>query len=282
MGTKNMNNTRNTSPNTRTPQFVIDEDDLPVGKILSRREVLALLSTAGGAVLLSACMPLGPGGRPSGLGGNGAGADLSAIEEINEALPTSCIVRPELTEGPLFVEEDLNRSDIRTDPSNGAVSEGIPLELTFRITGLNENDCAPLANLQVDIWHCDAYGVYSDTSQLGMNTVGQKFLRGFQMTDETGVANFTTIYPGWYPGRAVHIHFKIRTGDGYDFTSQLFFEDALTSQVFANAPYAERGEPALRNADDGIYSQSGGQLLLTVDEVDSGYAATFDIALDLS
>lgn len=277
-----MNNMRNTSQKTRNSKFIIDDDDLPIGKILSRREVLAVLGTAGGAAFLSACVPLGPGSRPPGPGGNAASADLSAIEEVNEALPTGCIVRPELTEGPLFVEEDLNRSDIRTDPSNGAVSEGIPLELTFRINGLNENDCAPLANLQVDIWHCDAYGVYSDTSQLGMNTVGQKFLRGFQMTDEAGVAQFTTIYPGWYPGRAVHIHFKIRTGDGYDFTSQLFFEDALTSQVFANAPYSERGEPSLRNEDDGIYNQSGGQLLLAIDESDDGYTATFDIALDLT
>jgi protocatechuate 3,4-dioxygenase beta subunit len=134
----------------------------------------------------------------------------------------------------------------------------------------------------VDIWQCDAEGVYSDTSELGFQTVGQKFLRGYQVTDENGLVNFTTIYPGWYEGRAVHIHFKMRTNDGYDFTSQLFFDDALTDDVFAQAPYNSRGERHLRNGDDGIFNNSGGQTLLAVNKVDTSYVATFDVALDLT
>lgn len=268
------------------PNFEIDNDDLPVGRILSRREVLALLGTTGSAALLSACVPLQQGGGPGGSGGPGSGgeaaADLSAIEEANAALPTGCVVRPELTEGPLFVEEDLNRSDIRVDPSNGQMSEGVQLELTFRVSSIAASACTPLAGVQVDIWHCDAYGIYSDTTELGMQTVGQKFLRGYQITDENGTAHFTTIYPGWYGGRAVHIHFKMRTGDGYDFTSQLFFDESLTDEVFAQTPYNSRGERTLRNDNDGIFGQSGGQMMLTVNEVDSGYAAVFDIALDLT
>lgn len=254
-------------------------DDQPIGRILSRREALALFGAASFATVLGACVgiPRGPGG-PSAAGG----PDLAAVAVTNAALAPGCVVRPELTEGPLFVEEDLNRSDIRTDPSNGAVSEGIQFDLTFRISQVDNNACTPLANVQVDIWHCDALGIYSDTNQLGMDTVGQKFLRGFQKTDANGVVKFTTIYPGWYEGRAVHIHFKIRNEQGYDFTSQLFFDDTLTDDAFKTDPYSSRGKRNLRNDDDGIYQQSGGQLMLAMEKVATGYTATFDIGLQMS
>lgn len=257
------------------------DDDIPVGRVLSRREVLALFGGAGAAAMLSACVPFGFG-RPPGPPPGGGGPDLSAIATANATLPEGCVVRPELTEGPVFVEEDLNRVDIRTDTSNGAVSEGVQLDLTFRVTQVTDGACTPLAGVQVDIWHCDADGIYSDTSELGMDTVGQKFLRGYQITDESGMANFTTIYPGWYEGRAVHIHFKMRTDAGYDFTSQLFFDDTLTDEVFAQAPYNTRGERHLRNDDDGIFGQSGNQMMLTLNKNESGYETSFDVALDLS
>lgn len=264
--------------NVNNQEMMLDDDDLPVGRILNRREVLILLGTTGTAILLSACLPSDFGGGPAGE----SGADLSAIATANAALSGGCVVRPELTEGPVFVEEDLNRSDIRSDPSDGSMSDGAQLDLTFRVTQVAGGACAPLAGVQVDIWQCDAEGVYSDTSELGFQTVGQKFLRGYQVTDENGLVNFTTIYPGWYEGRAVHIHFKMRTNDGYDFTSQLFFDDALTDDVFAQAPYNSRGERHLRNGDDGIFNNSGGQTLLAVNKVDTGYVATFDVALDLT
>lgn len=257
---------------SRKSLFTIDEDDLPIGRVLSRREVLGLLGATGSALLLSACVPMS----------EEAGEDLSAINETNASLPSGCVVRPELTEGPVFVEDDLNRSDIRTDPSNGAISEGAQLDLAFRISTIANSACMPLAGAQVDIWQCDVNGIYSDTSELGMNTVGQKFLRGHQITDENGVVNFTTIYPGWYEGRAVHIHLKVRTEDGYDFTSQVFFDDTLTDEVFAQAPYSSRGERFLRNEDDGIFEESGGQMMLAVEPTDSGYASSFNVALDLS
>jgi hypothetical protein len=120
----------------------------------------------------------------------------------------------------------------------------------------------------VDVWHCNALGVYSDVSDPSFNTSGQKFLRGYQVTVNDGVARFTTIYPGWYQGRAVHIHFKVRSsassGSAYEFTSQLFFDDALTDRVHAQQPYASKGQRDLRNSQDGIYNQGGSQLLLTV------------------
>ncbi len=259
---------------------MIDNDDLPVGRILSRREVLALFSLTGTAILLNACAPVAPGAPASPTVAASAEA-ATAITTVDAAVP-ACVVRPELTEGPLFVDEDLNRSDIRLDPSTGKMSEGTQFDLVFRVSQIANDTCTPLAGVQVDVWHCDAYGVYSDTDQLGFQTVGQKFLRGYQITDENGVARFTTIYPGWYEGRTVHIHFKVRDQQGYDFTSQLFFDDAFTDAVFTQQPYASKGERKLRNDDDGIYRQSGGQMTLTVEETPTGYAAVFDIGLDMS
>jgi len=118
----------------------------------------------------------------------------------------------------------------------------------------------------VGVWQCDAAGHYSGVTDtgVGFDTVGQKFLRGYQITDAKGVARFTTIYPGWYRGRTVHIHFKVRTpatavlanatDSVYEFTSQLFFDDALTTRVFAQEPYASRGEIETGKAD-----RSGGR-----------------------
>jgi protocatechuate 3,4-dioxygenase beta subunit len=216
------------------------------------------------------------------LVGCSGSSDLTGTSTDNTTA-TGCVVRPELTEGPYYVDEELNRSDIRSDPSDGSVKSGALLALTFTVSRLASNTCSALEGAIVDVWHCDALGVYSDVSDAGFNTVGKKFLRGYQVTDANGMAKFTTIYPGWYSGRAVHIHFKIRSAAGasstYEFTSQLFFDDALTDQVHAPQPYAAKGQRDTRNANDGIYNQGGSQLLLTVNQSSSGYTANFDIAL---
>jgi protocatechuate 3,4-dioxygenase beta subunit len=172
------------------------------------------------------------------------------------------VVRPQQTEGPYFVDEKLNRSDIRSDPADGAVKPGVPLQLVFQVFQVGDRTCTPLRNAIVDVWHCDAAGVYSDVSDRSFNTVGQKFLRGYQVTNDNGTAEFLTIYPGWYPGRTVHIHFKIRTNSNsqsnYEFTSQLYFDDALTDQVHSQAPYAARSQRAEKNDQDGIFRNGGG------------------------
>ena len=182
------------------------------------------------------------------------------------------------------MDEELNRSDIRSDPSDGSVRAGALLALTFNVSRASNSACEPLAGAIVDVWHCDAEGVYSDVSDGGFNTRGRKFLRGYQATDNDGVAQFTTIYPGWYRGRTVHVHFKVRSSSSstsaYEFTSQLFFDDALTDQVHAAAPYSDKGQRDTRNGDDGIYGQGGSQLVLDVQETAQGYAAVFDIALE--
>jgi protocatechuate 3,4-dioxygenase beta subunit len=233
-----------------------------VDRALSRREALALIG-ASGAALLTGALPAR------------AAAPLPA---------PSCIARPQQTEGPFFVEEGLNRSDIRSDPGTGAVKPGVPLRLALRVSRMSGASCAPLAGAQVDIWHCDAEGRYSDVGN--RRATSEKFLRGYQRTDAAGMAQFLTIYPGSYGGRAVHVHFKIRTAASsasvYEFTSQLYFDDELTDRVYASAPYAAGRRRSTRNADDFIFRDGGSKLLLDLAPEAPGYAVTFDVGLQIA
>ena len=256
----------------------LDNDDAQVGRILSRREVLALLGGSSVA-LIAACAPGAlTSASPTATAQQTGAAATTAVAAASAAatvLP-SCIVRPALTEGPYFVDEKLDRSDIRSDPGTGAVRPGALLTVNFLVSRVSGSACTALSGAVVDVWHCDALGVYSDVD----NARGQKFLRGFQTTDASGSAKFTTVYPGWYQGRAVHIHFKIRPTSSSEFTSQLFFDDALSTQVFAQTPYSQKGTQGItRNAGDGIFQQSGGKLTLNVTKSGDAYAATFDIGL---
>jgi protocatechuate 3,4-dioxygenase beta subunit len=231
-------------------------DDISTGRLLTRREAVALLGAAGVTLLAERAA-----GQPA----------------------PACVVRPQQTEGPFFVEEVLDRSDIRADPASGTVKAGVPLQITFNVSQLAGSACTPLARAQVDVWHCDALGEYSDTRGFGASTLGQKFLRGYQLTDGAGVARFTTIYPGGYQGRAVHVHFKVRTkptaGPGAEFTSQLYFDDAITDRVHGQMPYAGRAQRRTRNEADGPFRSGGRQLLLSLTESGGGYAGTFPLAL---
>lgn len=198
-------------------------------------------------------------------------------------ITSTCILTPEQTEGPYFVDTTLERQDVRSDPSTGRVSQGMPLHLQLQVTAVKSGQCQPLPDAIVDIWHCDAAGIYSDVD----NTTGQQFLRGYQVTDQLGKVNFVTIYPGWYPGRAIHIHFKVRTpsrsGKAELLTSQLYFDEAVTEQVYQNQPYLKRATGYQRNERDGIYrSGNGKQLLLRPERDERGYVAVFGIGLMLS
>jgi len=196
----------------------------------------------------------------------------------------TCLVRPEQIEGPYFVDERLKRSDLRSDPSDGTVKEGVPLQLEFQVYKILGRDCLPLAGAMVDVWHCDAHGLYSDVKDRSFfDTRGKKFLRGYQETDADGTARFQTIYPGWYPGRAVHIHFKIRTEppsrEAYAFTSQIYFDDALTDRIHAKAPYRPKGRGRIRNREDIIFLDGGRDLILPLEKQGEGFAGTFEIGL---
>ena len=265
------------------------DDDGPVGRVLSRREAMRLLALSTAAVAVG-CKS-GPG---AGADTTSAGAGTASASAAGAAATPACVVRPELTVGPYFVDKQLNRSDIRANTANGAIAAGVPLDLTFNVSEISGGQCRSLAGAMVDVWHCDATGVYSAVNDpmLGASSEGKNFLRGYQLTSADGTARFTTIYPGWYRGRTVHIHFKIRapgaaaaagqTNNVYEFTSQLFFDEALSDRVFASAPYAGKGKRDTTNASDQIFQQSNGQLLLAVAPAGSGYRAAFDIGLDLS
>lgn len=259
----------------------MDDDDRPVGRILNRREILALLGGSGVALLAACTVPAAmsspsPSAAAAATAAGATAVTGQASPSAAVALP-SCIVRPALTEGPYFVDEKLDRSDIRSDPSDGSVRPGVPLVLTFNVSQVSGGQCASLAGATVDVWHCDAAGVYSDASDPGFSTKGKKFLRGYQTTAASGLATFVTIYPGWYQGRAVHIHFKIRSG-GREFTSQLFFDEAINDTVLAQSPYARAGQ-RLRNDGDSIYRSGGEKLLLNPTRDANGYRARFDIGL---
>jgi protocatechuate 3,4-dioxygenase beta subunit len=193
-------------------------------------------------------------------------------------------VRPAQTVGPYFVDERLNRSDVRSDPADGSLRPGAPLELTLELSRIVNGVCTPFEGAVVDIWQCDAAGMYSDVTDRSFDTRGQKWLRGYQVSDAAGRVRFTTIYPGWYQGRTVHVHFKVRTSlaaNAGEFVSQLYFDDGYTDGVFAQAPYVGRPGRRTRNAGDGIFRGGGSQLLLDVRASGGVHRATFALGVQL-
>jgi protocatechuate 3,4-dioxygenase beta subunit len=213
---------------------------------------------------------------------------MTSFATATAAAVPACVVRPEQTEGPYFVDAKLNRSDIRSEPSDGLVKPGVPLRLTFQVSRVNAGSCSPLDSAVVDIWQCDALGLYSGVRDMnvGFDTREKKFLRGFQTTNANGSAEFLTIYPGWYEGRAVHIHFKIRTDlssrRAYEFTSQLYFDESITDQVLKQAPYNTRGQRRTTNDADFAFRRGGDRLIPALKKDAQGYAAMFDIGLRIT
>jgi protocatechuate 3,4-dioxygenase beta subunit len=263
----------------RQEELYMENDDKPIGQVLSRREALKLLGLGSAAFLASCAAPDGTIATvPTGIPTQVSAVTSTALD---------CVVRPELTIGPYFVDDQLNRSDIRVEPSDNTLKEGVALTFNINILDGANNSCTPIRDAQVDVWHCDALGIYSGVSDQGFDTTGQQFLRGYQLTDANGRVQFLTIYPGWYSGRAVHIHFTIRTrtadGQDYQFTSQFFFDDTLTNQVHTLDPYASKGQRDRRNSSDTIFMNGGEQLLLNLqDDVTNGFTTTMNIGLDLT
>lgn len=184
----------------------------------------------------------------------------------------SCVLTPSSDEGPYFIDERLLRSDIRADAEGGAPQDGASLELELHLVEA-DGDCPPVEGAHVDIWQCNALGTYSD--EPAERTVGRTFLRGCQVSGEDGSVRFTTIFPGWYAGRAVHIHLKVRLLQDeqvtYDFTTQLFFDEDVIHEIYTTRPpYDTRGKPEVANAEDYIYTVDGPNLTVPVTEEDDG------------
>jgi protocatechuate 3,4-dioxygenase beta subunit len=215
---------------------------------IDRRQALSALGTVSLGALFAACGDGDPSVSPQ-----------ATTDRFGDG--SNCTLTPELTEGPFYFDTDAVRSDIRDG------REGVTLRLALRV---RDSACEPLPNAVVDIWHCDAGGAYSSEAD-------DPFLRGVQVTNADGIAEFTTIYPGWYQGRTVHIHAKVHLDSSTALTTQLFFDDAVTDRVFAAAPYASRGEREQRNDSDGIFDPA---VLLDLSREGSGYVGTisFDVA----
>jgi protocatechuate 3,4-dioxygenase beta subunit len=234
---------------------------------ISRRQALGALGTVSLGALLGAC---GDGDSNVRTTGGGSAtvepktppATSSLVEKLDAA--GSCARTAEQTEGPYYFDADAIRSDIRED------RDGTTLALALRVRG--GDGCTPVENAIVDIWHCDAGGVYSgfDAGE------GERFLRGAQATNEDGIARFTTIYPGHYQGRTVHIHAKVHLDRQTVLTTQLYFDDAVSDRVFAGGAYAD-GAGRQRNDTDGIFDDS---LLLTLERRADGYLGlmNFDVS----
>lgn len=199
------------------------------------------------------------------------------------ALPDdACVLSPSLTIGPYFVDERLKRADLTAGASTAFIADAVPLQLDIAVVSASAA-CAPLAGVQIDLWHCHAGGLYSDEADNG--TLGETWLRGYQISDAAGRTAFRTIYPGWYRGRTIHIHAMARWFDAvgqttYQFITQLFFDDALNDSVLARAPYNTRGNRDTSNARDGIYAPSM-QVALSPAAA-GGYAGAATLALDLA
>ena len=195
-----------------------------------------------------------------GIIGLGSILPLSATQQAVAAMArkelsrkSGCVLIPSETRGPYPLDLSSQSSKFRR-----AINEdktGLPLNVNLTIVNVNDN-CAPLPNVRVDVWHCDKDGVYSGYNQPGANTVGQTFCRGIQMSDANGQVQFTTVYPGWYNGRTTHIHFEMYLNSVLSTTSQLCFPDELNSQVYATALYASHGQNSSvkSNSVDNVFS----------------------------
>src|SRR3977135_161658 len=212
---------------------------------ISRRDSLL----AAGGLIAAALIP-----EASAAAGSGPAAVASGA--------ISCVLTPELTEGPYYVPSEKERRNITEG------KPGTPLDL--RLTVVDASTCKPIKSAVVDIWHADALGV--DSGAVASNP-GTNFMRGVQKTDSTGLARFLSVYPGWYQGRAVHIHVKVHLGGTVVHTGQFFFNDALTDAVYKLSPYTARGSRDTRNAADSIYRNGGSRVMLKVPKLSSGYRA---------
>jgi protocatechuate 3,4-dioxygenase beta subunit len=202
---------------------------------LTRGGLLRLAGLAAGALGVGAWKSESAEGGPAGVA---SGA-------------VSCVLTPEQTEGPYYIAGEKLRRNI---------TEGRPgTPLILRVAVVDASTCRPIVGAAVDIWHCDAGGIYSG---FGRGSGNRTFMRGIQKTDANGIATFRTVYPGWYAGRTVHIHVKVHVRGNVVHTGQLYFPDTVTDAVFRRAPYNKRGKRTTRNASDSVFVNGGKRSML--------------------
>jgi len=237
-------------------------------KHLSRRQALGLLGAAGAAIT-AACSGSNPTSPTTTT--TSATTTTTTTGTTPAATAGACAVTPSETAGPFPSITLPVRSDVREDRAG--------LQLTLAISVVNTNAaCAPVTNASVEIWHCDAAGNYSEYGSLASST----WLRGIQPVDASGVARFTTIYPGWYAGRVTHIHLEVFVNNQSVKTSQIAFPEEITAAVYGTGVYAAKGQNPTRNATDNVFSDGvTSQLASLAGSTTSGYAATFTLGVAL-
>ncbi|WP_217705946.1 intradiol ring-cleavage dioxygenase [Verrucosispora sp. NA02020] len=300
--------------NDREEQMGYDHHE---GQRVSRRRIIAGIGSVGLAGLLAAC------GRDGGTVTTSTGETVAPLATTANDLTAlfdganTCTLTASTTQGPYYFDADKIRSDIRED------REGVRLRLAIRVQ--DSEQCGPLPNAVVEIWHCDAAGLYSgaEAQSSGANgasgggtppdgghggtppngapggggpgvgppggdsgggdtadltpTDDQRYLRGAQVTNADGIVEFVTIWPGWYRGRTVHIHAMVHVDNSRVLTTQVMFDEALNSRVYASQPYAAHTGRDTFNDDDSIYADS---MLLRVTEDGDGYLGVINFAVD--
>jgi protocatechuate 3,4-dioxygenase beta subunit len=206
-----------------------------------------------------------------GLGATEAETASGGPAAVSSGL-VSCVLTPEMTEGPFYLPNEKMRRNITER------RPGLPLLLHLGVVDVST--CKPIKGAAVDIWHADAGGLYSD--EASNNTVGKTFMRGIQRTNASGLAIFDTVYPGWYIGRTVHIHVKVHIGGNVVHTGQLFFRDSFTNAVYRRSPYRSRPGRDTTNATDSIYRNGGSKSLLDVRKRGTGYVGTITMGVHRS
>jgi protocatechuate 3,4-dioxygenase beta subunit len=244
--------------------------------VVSRRRALGLLGSFSVAAL-AACA--GPDGRRT-RSSTTASTAVPSSGTSTAVSAAGCSVIPEETEGPFGLDLGNDHTYYRRDITEGR--PGVPLELTLALVDV-AHGCTPLQGARVDGWHCDKDGVYSGYQQDAVDTVGETFLRGIQMSDARGVVRFNTIYPGWYNGRTTHIHVEVFHDGKLVKTSQLAFPDAITHGVYTSSLYAARGQNSsvAKTADDQVFSDGFHSELLTLaGNVNDGYKGSITVGID--
>jgi protocatechuate 3,4-dioxygenase beta subunit len=212
---------------------------------------------------------MGAAGAAMALGCGGSPASPSSTSGGSTPSNAACAVTPSETVGPYPSLTDLFRGDIREGKS------GTVLTLTIRVVDVSAA-CAAVPGANVEVWHVDAAGQYSQYGSQAERT----FLRGIQTTNSTGEVTFTTIYPGWYQGRATHIHVEVTVGGVSKKVTQIAFPESVNDAVHKSGVYASRGTNPIANLADGIFADSlASEIVTPVGDVPGGYAATFQVAI---
>jgi protocatechuate 3,4-dioxygenase beta subunit len=267
-------------------EVVMNEEEL------TRRSALTALLGVGLAVGCGGSE--GASGSPSDAGpeGSSGGDARTASGDTGSGEAGACDVTPEGEIGPYFADDSaagFNRSNVLSNLDGTGIQPGVALTLNVTVVDANDG-CAPYVGAQVDIWHCNASGVYSDIASEG--TASEQWLRGYQLTDSGGRVTFRTIIPGWYPGRTTHIHLRVRssyseassTTDETN-TTQCFFDQTFVDTLYTTvAPYSTGGKNPTTNAGDHVYAQEedGANLLSLSGDDTNGYTASLTIRLPIT